>query len=117
VLTAEEAASLDLRGVEWAVLSGCGTGLGPVQTGEGVLGLRRAFRVAGADTLIISLWPVEDHAARQWFRHLYEARLAGAPTPRAMQTASLEVLERRRAAATTTHPFYWGAFVAAGDWK
>jgi len=99
------------------VTSGCGTGLGPVQSGEGVLGLRRAFRVAGARTLRLCLWPVEDHAARQWFRHLYAARLGGASTPAAMQRASLEVLERRRAAGTTTHPFYWGAFVAAGHWN
>ncbi|HKY30946.1 MAG TPA: CHAT domain-containing tetratricopeptide repeat protein [Candidatus Polarisedimenticolia bacterium] len=117
LLTAEEAASLDLRGVEWAVLAGCGTGLGFVQTGEGVLGLRRAFFVAGAGTLIMSLWPVEDHAARQWFRLLYEARLAGASTPLAMQRASLELLARRRAAGTTTHPLDWGAYVAAGRWR
>src|SRR4029079_4260301 len=69
ILTAEEVAALDLREVEWAVLSACDTGLGQVQNGEGVLGLRRSFEVAGVHTVIMSLWPVEDQAARQWMTH------------------------------------------------
>ena len=52
VLTAEEIASMDLSGVEWAVLSACETGIGEVRAGEGVFGLRRAFRMSGAGTLI-----------------------------------------------------------------
>ena len=60
ILTAEEVAGLDLRGLEWAVLSGCDTGVGEVRTGEGVFGLRRAFQVAGARTVVMSLWPVDD---------------------------------------------------------
>ena len=75
ILTAEEIAALDLSGVEWAVLSACDTGIGEVKAGEGVLGLRRAFQVAGARTLIMSLWPVEDQVARDWMRQLYRARL------------------------------------------
>ena len=55
ILTAEEVASLNLRGVEWAVLSACDTGLGTVAAGEGVLGLRPVFQVAGARTVIMSL--------------------------------------------------------------
>ena len=51
ILTAEEVASLDLEGVEWAVLSACDTGIGEVKAGEGVFGLRRAFQVAGASTV------------------------------------------------------------------
>jgi len=118
VLTAEEIAALDLSGVEWAVLSGCGTGLGRVQDGEGVLGLRRAFQVAGAGTLIMSLWEVDDRATREWMRALYQARfLEGLGTAGSMRRASKKVLKARRAKGESTHPFYWAGFVAAGNWR
>ncbi len=117
ILTAEEIASLDLSGVDWVVLSACNTGVGQVMNGEGVLGLRRAFEVAGAGTLIMSLWPVQDEASRAWMRALYEARLNGSTTADAVRQASLRTLEERRRAGLSTHPFYWGAFVAAGEWR
>lgn len=117
LLTAEEIAALDLAGVEWAVLSACETGLGRIQTGEGVLGLRRAFQVAGANTVIMSLWSVNDHATREWIHRLYEGRLGGLTTTQAVQQASLGILQERREAGFPTHPFYWGGFVAAGDWR
>jgi len=118
ILTAEEIASLDLSGVEWAVLSACETGVGEVRAGEGVFGLRRAFQVAGARTLIMSLWSVEDEATRAWMRALYEARLERhLDTAESVRAASLAVLQERRAKGLSTHPFWWGAFVAAGDWR
>jgi CHAT domain-containing protein/Tfp pilus assembly protein PilF len=117
ILTAAEVATLDLRGVEWAVLSACGTGVGPVQTGEGVLGLRRAFQIAGARTVIMSLWPVGDVPARQWFRRLYEGRFSGLSTAESVRGASLALLTARRKAGVSTHPFYWGGFIASGDWR
>jgi CHAT domain-containing protein len=117
ILTAEEIAALDLTGVRWAVLSACDTGVGHVRAGEGVFGLRRAFRVAGAGTLIMSLWSVDDEAAREWMRALYESRLSGLGTSEAVRQASLSMIEARRHAGETTHPFFWGAFVAAGDWR
>ncbi len=117
ILTAEEIAALDLSGVEWAVLSACETGVGRVLAGEGVLGLRRAFEVAGARTLIMSLWSVEDASSREWMRRLYEERLQGASTAAAVRQAGRAVLEARRHDKRGTHPFFWGAFVAAGDWR
>jgi CHAT domain-containing protein/tetratricopeptide (TPR) repeat protein len=118
VLTAEEVAGLDLDGVEWAVLSACDTGLGAITTGEGVLGLRRAFRIAGARTVIMSLWSVEDRATREWMRSLYEARFRDQEdTSEAMRAASRNVLRNRRSNQMSTHPFFWAAFVAAGDWR
>ena len=117
ILTAEEIASIDLGGVDWVVLSGCETGVGTVRPGEGVFGLRRAFEIAGADTLIMSLWPVEDDSARRWMEALYRHRLAGRTTAAAVATASREVLAAKREARRSEHPFYWGAFVATGNWR
>lgn len=118
ILTAEEVASLDLDGVEWAVLSACDTGVGEIRAGEGVFGLRRAFQVAGARTVIMSLWSVDDQATRVWMRALYEGRLQrGLSTADAVHQASLATLRDRRARGLSTHPFYWAAFVAAGDWR
>jgi CHAT domain-containing protein len=118
ILTGEEIAALDLSGVEWAVLSACDTGVGEIQPGEGVLGLRRAMQIAGVRTLIMSLWPVDDEATRQWMERLYEARLAGgAGTAVAVRAAGRGLLESRRQDEVSTHPYYWAAFVAAGDWN
>ena len=118
ILTGEEVAALNLGGVEWAVLSACDTGLGEVKAGEGVFGLRRAFQIAGARTVIMSLWSVDDDATRVWMRALYEGRLQKhLNTADAMQQASLSVLRARRARGESTHPFYWAGFVAAGDWR
>jgi CHAT domain-containing protein len=116
-LTAEEIASIDLRGVEWVVLSGCDTGLGYLADGQGVLGLRRAFQIAGARSTIMSLWRVQDDSARLWMSALYRARLGGRSTADAVRQASLERLEALREAGASTHPFFWAPFVAAGDWR
>ncbi len=118
VLTAEEVASMNLDGLEWAVLSACDTGVGEVMTGEGVFGLRRAFEVAGARTVIMSLWSVKDEAALDWMDRLYSARfLEGLSTAEAARSASLRLLRDRREAGESPHPFYWAAFVAAGSWS
>lgn len=118
ILTAEEVAMLDLHGVEWAVLSACDTGVGEIKAGEGVFGLRRAFQVAGARTVIMSLWSVDDQATRAWMRALYEGRFQRElSTADAVHQASLTVLRDRRARGQSTHPFFWAAFVAAGDWR
>ena len=117
ILTTEEIAALDLRGVEWAVLSACNTGVGEVQVGEGGLGLRRAFQIAGARSLIMSLWPVADEPTRAWMYSLYQARLRlGLGTADAVHHAHTTVLAARRARGESTHPFYWAGFVSAGDW-
>jgi CHAT domain-containing protein/Tfp pilus assembly protein PilF len=118
ILTGEEITALDLRGVEWAVLSACESGLGEVHSGEGVLGLRRALFVAGAHTIVMSLWQVDDATARSWMERAYRARLQRRqPTASAIRTAERELLSSRRQEGASTHPFYWAGFVAVGDWR
>jgi CHAT domain-containing protein len=118
ILTSEEVAALDLSGAEWAVLSGCDTGLGVAHTGEGVLGFRRAFQIAGARTTIMSLWPVDDGATRTWMSDLYAAHYRdGRSTADAVRQATRNALTTRRSRNVSTHPFYWAGFVATGDWR
>lgn len=119
ILTAQEVAALDLSKVRWAVLSACDTGLGELAArGEGVMGLRRAFALAGAQTVIMSLWSVDDESTRLWMESLYLAHWENhASTAEAVRQASLEILTQRRAAGLSTHPFYWAGFMAAGHWQ
>lgn len=117
ILTAAEIAAMDLDGVEWAVLSACDTGRGAAAVGDGVLGLRRAFRVAGAGTVIMSLWKVADEPTREWMVELHRARNSGMETAEAVHEASRRVLVRRRTAGESTHPFFWAGFIASGDWR
>jgi CHAT domain-containing protein/Tfp pilus assembly protein PilF len=115
VLLAEEIVALDLHGTEWAVLSACDTGAGIVTAGEELFGLRRAFQIAGARTVIVSLWPVDDDTTRFWMNAVYRARFVDqASTAKAIRTATVRTIAARRARRQSTHPAYWGAFVAAG---
>ena len=117
LLTAEEIAGIDLRGVEWAVLSACDTGGGDEHVSEGLLGLRRAFQSAGARTVIVSLWRVDDAWARHWMHSLYRARFEeGLDTAHAVRRATIDAIEALRKQTGSAHPYAWGAFVAAGDW-
>lgn len=116
LLTAEEVATLDLRGTEWVVLSACESGVAASWNREGVLGLTRAFRLAGARAVIASQWAVDDDATCEWMAALHRARARGATgAGAAMRQASREVLRARRADGRGTHPYYWAAFTATGD--
>lgn len=118
ILTAQQIASLDLTGVDWAVLSACNTGNGELKDGEGVLGLERSFRVAGARSVIVTLWPVDDEVTRTYMRGLYAERFGRhATTAEATWIAARSLLRQRRAAGKSTHPWYWAGFVGAGDWR
>jgi CHAT domain-containing protein len=115
ILTAEEIATMDLAGVELAILSACDTGVGKVQVGEGVVGLSRAFQVAGVRTVIMSLRAVDDRASEEFMTILHEEHLKNGVTPEeAVTQASLRLLENRKRLGLSTHPFYWGAWVAVG---
>ena len=113
VLLAEEIAGLDLGAVRTVVLSACDTGVGRVVDGEGVLGLPRAFRQAGARTTVMSLWPIQDEATRRWMEIFDARRREGADVATAVHAAQRETRDAGRRAGSE-HPFYWAAFVAIG---
>jgi CHAT domain-containing protein len=118
LVTAQQIASLDLGGLDWAVLSACNTGNGELHDGEGVLGLQRAFRVAGARSVIMTLWPVDDEVTRRFMHQLYTQRLEfHATTADAVWISSRTLLEQRRAQGKSTHPWYWAGFVGSGSWE
>ena len=113
ILTALEATGLDLVGTQLVVLSACETGVGTVQNGEGVYGLRRALLLAGAQSLVVSLWKVEDGATRDLMVAFYRHVLAGEGRAAALRKAQLELRSR----PATRHPFFWAGFIAVGDWR
>ena len=115
ILMAEEIAALDLRGVEWAVLSACDTGVGLLAGSEGLFGLRRVLQIAGARTVIATLWPVDDRTTRTWMSAVYQSRFSKLrPTGEAVRLAALDLLRARRQRGESTHPAYWGPFIAVG---
>lgn len=116
MLTAEEVVTLDLRQVDWAVLSACHSGSLESWNREGALGMTRALHLAGARTVIASRWALEDESAREWMRALYRARARGVRSgSAALQDACRAVLAARRADGRSTHPFTWASFTASGD--
>jgi hypothetical protein len=109
LLTAEDVTGMDLLATELVVLSACETGRGEIQVGEGVFGLRRSFALAGAKTLVMSLWNVPDRHTRELMEEFYGRILAGEPRAEALRQAQLTMK------AKYPHPYYWGAFICQGD--
>jgi len=115
IWTAEEVATLDLRDTRMVVLSACETGLGEVVTGEGVLGLRRAFTLAGGDGLVMSLWPVPDDETTKLMSALYRnIRRGSPPIGIALGDAQRAQLEANRNRLDHGNPQSWAAFIVAG---
>ncbi|MDX1944997.1 MAG: tetratricopeptide repeat protein [Pirellulaceae bacterium] len=129
VLTALEVADLDLRQLELATLSACETGLGATANGEGLLGLQRAFQVAGAKSVVASLWKVDDDAARDLMERFYENLWTkNMGKLQALREAQLWMLKERGPRGLTRietgdtpqnrlPPYYWAPFVLSGDWR
>lgn len=112
ILTALEASGLNLWGTKLVVLSACDTGLGEVKNGEGVYGLRRAFVLAGTESLIMSLWSVSDYVTRELMTSYYKNLKAGEGRGAALRQVKLEMLKR----SSRQHPFYWASFIQSGEW-
>lgn len=111
ILTAFEAAGLDLYGTKLVVLSACETGVGEARSGEGVYGLRRALAMAGAETTVMSLWQVDDLATRDLMVGYYDRLMAGGGRVESLRQAALGVKSR----PGYEHPFYWASFIVSGD--
>ena len=113
ILTAFEVAALDLWGTKMVVLSACETGNGEVKTGEGVMGLRRAFVLAGAETQVSSLWRASDDATPKLMQYFYSNLKANMGRAEALQQAQLKMLKQ----GITAEPYYWANFICIGEWK
>jgi CHAT domain-containing protein len=142
VLTAIEAGALNLHGVDIVTLSACDTGLGEAAGGEGLLGLQRAFQIAGARTTVASLWRVNDEATKvlmgEFYDNLWRKKLSRIESLRQAQLTMLRqydpqanvlrgagktvqfdpaVLDSVSSSGKRTSPQYWAAFVLSGDWQ
>ena len=113
ILTAKEISALDFSKVQLIVLSACQSGLGDVEANEGVYGLQRAFKLAGAETLIMSLWEVDDAATRLLMKTFYEEYLNGKVKDNAFKAAINKVRNYKDETGKTpfSSPYYWAAFI------
>lgn len=108
-----DAFSLHLQDCELVTLSGCETGLALIGGGDEQLGLGRAFLAAGANSLVMSLWPVEDNATHELMQLFYQNLLRGDGKAQALRSAQCAVIHR--SGSIYTHPYYWAAFRLVGD--
>jgi CHAT domain-containing protein/Tfp pilus assembly protein PilF len=108
LVTALELAGLNLWGTQLVVLSACDTGRGDVKLGQGVYGLRRAFVVAGAETVVMSLWKVNDQQTSKLMETYYRNLLMGQGRATALREAMLALRQ------TQPRPHYWAPFIAMG---
>ena len=106
ILTAKEISFMDLRKTDLVVLSACQTALGEI-TGEGVFGLQRGFKKAGARTIIMSLWPVDDNATLLMMTEFYTNLTKGMSKREAFLAAQNKV----KTTPGFENPRYWAAFI------
>ena len=112
ILTAMELASLSLEGTQLVVLSACETGVGEVDVGEGVFGLRRALVLAGSRTQVMSLWKVDDTATKELMSAYYGRLKENGARSDSLREVQLEMLASER----YSHPYYWSSFLMVNDW-
>jgi CHAT domain-containing protein len=113
LLTGLEASLLNLQGTELVILSACESGAGEVKIGEGVMSLRRAFRIAGAETVLASHWKVSDQATSRLMTEFMRRWRAGEPRAKAWREAQLALLRSEK----FSNPYFWAAFTLTGQWR
>jgi len=117
LLTGLEASLLNLQGTELVILSAGESGAGEVKIGEGVMSLRRAFRIAGAETVLASHWKVSDEATSRLMTEFMRRWRAGEPRGKAWREAQLELLRSKGAKEDWSNPYFWAAFTLTGQWR
>ena len=109
ILTAKEIADVDLRGLDLVVLSACQTGLGDISQGEGVFGLQRGFKKAGANSILMSLWEVDDKATQILMTQFYKNLVSGQSKHQSLQSAQKYLREYNNGYYNEAK--YWAAFI------
>jgi CHAT domain-containing protein len=109
VVSAEKILGLRLKGTELVVASACDTALGDVKSGEGVFGLKRAFILSGAKTVLMSLWSLSDKETVKLMTDFFTLMAEGKSKAEALREAKLNMMKK------APRPFYWGAFVLVGN--
>jgi CHAT domain-containing protein len=114
ILLGMEIVNTRLQGTQLVVLSACDTAVGDVQSGEGVLGLRQAFHLAGAKQVVSTLWLLTDADTAFIMTELFKELAAGKETSQALRAAQLATIKQRRAARQGAHPFFWAPYTLTG---